>query len=301
MSSKRIERPQGEVLMIVVTDSAADLTPEDVQKHDIKIAPLHIQFPEGGVSAEEITPDEFYRRLKAMDPEIPTTSQPSSGAFAELYKGLAGLGRDILSIHISSGLSGTLESARLGAQQAPGVNVTHVDSMTLSGGERYQVLAAAQAIQSGVSLKDIKERLDKIRAATETIYTLETLTYLARGGRIGRVQALAGSLLKLKPIIKVDKADGKYSTVGKERTLPKSLEAIREYLLGVYGTQSPVRVSVMHGQFAEQAHILQEMLAEKLNVAKSEVLRISPVLGVHTGPGVVGAAVVPATLFEGLD
>jgi DegV family protein with EDD domain len=287
--------------MIVVTDSAADLTQEEVHKHDIKIAPLHIQFPDGGVSAEEITPDEFYRRLKAMDPDIPTTSQPSSGAFAELYKGLAGLGQDILSIHISSGLSGTLESARLGAQQAPGINVTHVDTMTLSGGQRYQVLAAIKAIQAGMSLEVILERLEKIRAATETIYTLETLTYLARGGRIGRVQALAGSLLKIKPIIKVDKADGKYSQVGRERTLPKALEAIRSYLLDVYGSVTALRVSVMHGQFAEQAHNLQDILAENLNVAKSEVLRISPVLGVHTGPGVVGAAVVPADLLEGLE
>jgi DegV family protein with EDD domain len=287
--------------MIVVTDSAADLTREDVQKHDIKIAPLHIQFPEGGISAEEITPDDFYRRLKAMEPELPTTSQPSSGAFASLYKDLAVLDRDILSIHISSGLSGTLESARLGAQQVPEANVTHVDTLTLSGGQRFQVLAAVKAIRAGMSVEATLERLDKIRAATETIYTLETLTYLARGGRIGRVQALAGSLLKIKPIIKVDKADGKYSQAGKERTLPKALEAIRSYLLSVYGPGTALQVSVMHGQFAEQAQILHDMLAEKLNVAKSEVLRISPVLGVHTGPGVVGAAVVPAGLMEGLE
>jgi DegV family protein with EDD domain len=287
--------------MIVVTDSAADLTRQDVEEHGVKIAPLHIQFPEGGVSAEEITPDEFYRRLKAMEPEIPTTSQPSSGAFAELYKGLSGLGEDILSIHISSGLSGTLESAQLGAKQTSEVNVSHVDTLTLSGGQRYQVLAAVKAVKAGWDMDAIRKRLDEIRMNTETIYTLETLTYLARGGRIGRVQALAGSILKIKPIIKVDKADGKYSTVGKERTLPKALEAIREYLLGVYGADTPLQVSVMHGQFAEQAKTLQEMLNEKLNVAKSEILRISPVLGVHTGPGVVGAAVVPISLMEGIE
>jgi DegV family protein with EDD domain len=287
--------------MIVVTDSAADLTRQDVEEYGVKIAPLQIQFPEGGVSAEEITPDEFYRRLKAMEPEIPTTSQPSAGAFAELYKGLSGLGNDILSIHISSGLSGTLESAQLGAKQTSEVNVSHVDSLTLSGGQRYQVLAAVKAVKAGWDMDAIRKRLDEIRMNTETIYTLETLTYLARGGRIGRVQALAGSILKIKPIIKVDKADGKYSTVGKERTLPKALDAIREYLLGVYGAETPVQVSVMHGQFEEQAKILQEMLNEKLNVAKSEILRISPVLGVHTGPGVVGAAVVPISLMEGIE
>ena len=287
--------------MIVVTDSAADLTRQEVQEHGIKVAPLHIQFPEGGVSAEEITPDDFYRRLRDMEPELPTTSQPSAGAFAELYKGLAELEQDIISIHISSGLSGTLESARLGARQTQGASVTHVDTLTLSGGQRYQVLAAVKAIKAGMSIDALLEQLEKIRAATETIYTLETLAYLARGGRIGRVQALAGSLLKIKPIIKVDKADGKYSTVGKERTIPKALDAIREYLVGIYGSQTALHVSVMHGQFAEQAKVLQNMLGEKLNVANSEILRISPVLGVHTGPGVVGAAVVPAALMEELD
>jgi DegV family protein with EDD domain len=286
--------------MIVVTDSAADLTRADIEQHAIKIAPLHIQFPEGGVSAEEITPDEFYSRLRAMEPEIPTTSQPSAGSFEKMYRELAAIDPEILSIHISSGLSGTVESARVGAQHATEAKVTLVDTLTLSGGERFQVLAAAKAIKAGWSIPAILERLDKIRAATETIYTLETLVYLARGGRIGRVQALAGSLLKLKPIIKVSKADGKYDTVAKERTMPKALENIRQYLLGVYGAHTPLHVSVLHGQFAEQAKILSGMLDEKLNVAKTEILRISPVLGVHTGPGIVGATVVPLDLFDNI-
>ena len=286
--------------MIVVTDSAADLTRADIEQYNIKIAPLHIQFPQGGVSAEEITPDEFYSRLKAMEPDIPTTSQPSAGSFAEMYRALAEIDPDILSVHISSGLSGTLESARLGAQEVAGANITLVDSMTLSGGQRFQVFGAVKGVKAGWSVPKILERLDQIRAATETIYTLETLVYLARGGRIGRVQALAGSILKLKPIIKVDKADGKYDTVGKERTMPKALEGIRQYLLGVYGAQTPLHISVMHGQFADQAKILSETLKEKLNVAKTEILRISPVLGVHTGPGIVGATVVPLELLEGI-
>ena len=286
--------------MIVVTDSAADLTREDIQEGQIHIAPLHIQFPDGGVSAEEITPDEFYSRLKAMEPDIPTTSQPSAGLFTQLYRELAKIDPDILSIHISSGLSGTLESARLGAKDASGANITLVDTLTLSGGERFQVLAAVKGIKAGWSLEQILARLDQIRAATETIYTLETLVYLARGGRIGRVQALAGSLLKLKPVIKVEKADGKYSTVGKERTMPKALENICQYLVGVYGSQTPLHVSILHGQFADQAQALYQLLGEKLNVARSEILRISPVLGVHTGPGIVGATVVPQELLEGI-
>jgi DegV family protein with EDD domain len=131
------------------------------------------------------------------------------------------------------------------------------------------------------------------------IYTLETLEYLARGGRIGRVQALAGAVLKIKPIIHVEHSDGKYSTVGKSRNISQALATIAEHLHGKYGNTS-LWVTVLHGQFAQQADALTNLLIGKLNVAKLEVMRISPVLGVHTGPGIVGAAVAPMSLLEDL-
>ncbi len=208
---------------------------------------------------------------------------------------------NVISIHISSGLSGTIESARIGAAQLPEEFVEIVDSMTLSGGQRFQVLAAAMAARAGKNKEFILERLSKIREATEVIYTLETLEYLQRGGRIGRVQALAGTLLHIKPIIRVEKSDGKYSTLGKERTILKALDAITDHIVNVYGKETPLLVSVLHGQLAEQAHILAELVQKKVNVSKLEILRISPVLGVHTGPGIVGMAVVPIQLMEGLD
>jgi DegV family protein with EDD domain len=284
--------------MKIVTDSAADMTREDVKAHDISIAPLFIQFPEGGVSAEDISADDFYDRLRKMVPQVPTTSQPSAGAFMELYKNVSHAGEEVLSIHISSGLSGTIESARSAAQELHDRSITLVDTMTLSGGERFQVLAAALAVKAGWPKKALLERLDQIRAATEVVYTLETLEYLARGGRIGRVQALAGSLLKLKPIIRVDKADGKYSTVGKERTIQRSLEKIADHLVSSFPEKPPLWVTVLHGQFSDQAENMGQMLRQKLNIAKMETLRISPVLGVHTGPGIVGAAVIPMSLME---
>jgi DegV family protein with EDD domain len=194
-------------------------------------------------------------------------------------------------------LSGTLNSARLGAAQAAGVAVHLFDSMTLSGGERFQVLAAARGIRAGWTLPQILERLQHVREETEVVYTLETLEYLARGGRIGRVQALAGMLLHLKPVIHVDHADGKYSTLGKARTIRKALETIGDHLATKYHDQA-VWVSVMHGQFQDQADALGALLKERLNVAKLETLRISPVLGVHTGPGIVGVAIVPLELMN---
>lgn len=281
--------------MKIVTDRAADLTDDDIIENSIHIAPLYINFPEGMIDSAELTPDDFYQRLEEMQPEIPSTSQPSEGIFSHLYQTVAQDGEEILSIHISSGLSGTLNSARLAAQQAAGRIVDVVDTMTLSGGERFQVLAAARLANLGWKKDAILKRLEEIRTTTEVIYTLETLTYLARGGRIGRVQALAGALLKIKPIIHVAPQDGKYSTLGRTSTINRALEAISDILSKRYGKED-VWVSVMHGQYTEKAQALAQILQSRLNIGKLEILRISPVLGVHTGPGIVGAAVMPMRL-----
>ena len=221
--------------MKIVTDCAADLSADELEKLGIMQAPLFIQFPEGEVNAVDITPDDFYNRLEAMRPAIPTTAQPSSGIFAELYRKIAEAEKNILSIHISSGLSGTINSARDGGEQVKSeINVSHWDTLSLSGGERFQVLAAALASRANWAMQSIQERLEKIREKTELIYTLDTLEYLARGGRIGRVKAITGALLNLKPIIRVD-TDGKYTTVKTERTIHKSISMIVEHVYEKYG------------------------------------------------------------------
>jgi DegV family protein with EDD domain len=285
--------------MKIVTDCAADMPPEELEQLDVTQAPLFIQFPEGEVNSVDISADDFYNRLEAMRPAIPTTAQPSSGIFAELYRRIAEVEKNILSIHISSGLSGTINAARDGGEQVkPDANVSYWDTLTLSGGERFQVMAAALASKANWAMHTIQERLERIREKTEVIYTLDTLEYLARGGRIGRVKAIAGALLNLKPVIRVD-SDGKYTTVTTGRTITKSMNSIAEYLHNKYA-QTPLWVTVLHGRFAEKAELLANDLKEKLNVARLEVNRISPVLGVHTGPGIVGAAVVPMELMEDL-
>lgn len=285
--------------MKIVTDCAADMSVKELEQLGVVAAPLFIQFPEGEVSSADISADEFYNRLEAMRPKIPTTAQPSGGIFAELYRKLAQTEKNIFSIHISSGLSGTINSARDGGEIVKAeANVSYWDTLTLSGGERFQVMAAALASKAGWAMNAIQERLTKIREKTEVIYTLDTLEYLARGGRIGRVKAIAGALLKLKPVIRVD-SDGKYSTVTTGRTLGKSMTAIADYLAEKYGN-TPLWVTVLHGRFAEKAGSISKEFQSKLNVAKMEVMRISPVLGVHTGPGIVGAAVVPMDLMSDL-
>ncbi len=285
--------------MKIVTDCAADMSAEEMDNLGVTQAPLYIQFPEGEVNSADLSADEFYNRLEAMRPAIPTTAQPSGGIFAELYRKISHLDKEILSLHISSGLSGTINAARDGSEQVqPETHVNLWDTLTLSGGERFQVIAAALAAKAGWTMNAIQDRLSAIRAKTEVIYTLDTLEYLARGGRIGRVQAIAGALLNLKPVIRVD-TDGKYSTVSTARTIGKSMSAITEHLHNKYAN-TPLWVTILHGRFAEKAEALSHELKDKLNIAKMEVMRISPVLGVHTGPGIVGAAVVPMELVKDL-
>ncbi len=286
--------------MRIVTDSAADLLPAEAQEHRITTAALTIHFPDKTISSEEISRDEFYTRLRTMGAQAPTTSQPSAGKFAEIYRELSDRDGGILSIHISSGLSGTIETSRLGAVQVPQTRIENIDTLTLSGGQRFQVLAAALAVKTGWDSAAIINRLHAIQQASEVIFTLDTLHYLARGGRIGRVQAIAGSLLHIKPVIEVDKMDGKYNSIGRVRTMKQGLEFICDTIRARFTDRRPLWVSVMHGQCIDQAEALKERLMVNLKVERAEILQISPVLGVHTGPGVVGAAAVPMDLFQDL-
>lgn len=286
--------------MKIVTDCGADMPADELKALGITEAPLYIQFPEGEISSADISIDDFYRRLEAMFPNLPTTAQPSSGLFHQLYESLLVDDSQVLSIHISSGLSGTVNSAENGKEKLSSPEKVSIwDTMTLSGGQRFQVMAAALAAKAGWAWQAIQKRLEDIRENTEVVYTLDTLEYLARGGRIGRVQALAGALLHIKPIIRVDHADGKYSTVSQTRTISRALAAIGDHLQKMYD-HKPLWVNILHGSFADKAEELTKQLNERLNIAKLEKMRISPVLGVHTGPGIVGAAVVPIELMKDL-
>jgi DegV family protein with EDD domain len=285
--------------MPIVTDSAADLTPDDLSAHDIHVIPLYIQFPEGEARASDLSPDAFYDRLRGMYPAVPSTSQPSTGDFTSVYESLAGQPEPILSIHISAGLSGTVKTAGLAQRQLPDANLHVIDTMTLSPGERFQVLAAARALKKGWSVEQIKAHLDAMRAETEAVFTLETLEYLQKGGRIGRVQALAGSILGIKPIIHVDHADGRYSTLARARTMSQALTQIADHVLRLYGSE-PLWVTIIHGQAAERAQQLAEAVQARSKVAQLDTIRISPVLGVHTGPGVIGLGAVPMRHFADL-
>ncbi|MGD0807976.1 MAG: DegV family protein, partial [Anaerolineales bacterium] len=193
--------------MQIVTDSGCDLNLTVQQKAElgIHVVPLSVTlgqstFEEG----PELDAASFYTRLDTGG-ELPTTSQPAPATFADLYRRLAKITPPILSIHISSGLSGTLNSARAAAVEVPEAKVTFFDTKTLSVGAGWQVEAAARAARAGWAIERILALLERIRASTETLFTLKELKYLIHGGRISHLKGLVASVLDIKPIIGVDK------------------------------------------------------------------------------------------------
>jgi len=285
----------------IVTDRGMDLSPEQMEDLDIHFVPL--TFTLGGKSyrsGEDIQPDEFYALLEA-DGGFPTTSQPSPGVFAELYRRLAESDPDILSIHISSGLSGTVNAARLGAQMVPEANVTVVDSKTLSGALGWQVEAAAKAVKAGWAKERVLALVDRVRAATDTIYTLATLRYLIHGGRISHLKGLLGSVLNIKPLIGVEKEHGTYVQQGSARTLRGAISRIADLVAEQHAPGTALRAQVLHGANPEGAAFLRERLESLFACEWLPTGPIAPVLGAHTGPGLVGVAFAPvAALPEGL-
>ena len=284
--------------MHILTDAGADLTAEQTAGLTVHSVPLTFTL-DGDTyrSGIDIEPAAFYKLL-AGTKSFPTTSQPAPGDFAAAYQKLiAGGDRDILSVHISSGLSGTLNAARLGAQQVPEANVTFVDTLTLSGAEGWVVEAAGRMNLAGWPLARILPVLDQIGKATETYYTLETLKYLEHGGRISHIQALLGQILDLKPIIGVEKEHGTYAVHSRERSVKKAVGKIAEMVAARYGGAGQVRVMVMHGNNVPAAEELAKQIGQRIDMRLLPIGPIAPVLGAHTGPGLVGVCAAPLAVF----
>lgn len=286
--------------MHIVTDGAADISPEQLQ--DLCIHTVPISFTLDGKtyrSGVDIQPEAFYHLLDGTS-SFPTTSQPSPGDFADLYRLLAQTDPEILTIHISHGLSGTGNAARLGAQMVPEAKVTFYDTRTLSGAQGWHVVAAARAAKAGWSMAQILEMLSTITEATETLYTLATLKYLIHGGRISHLRGLVGSLLDIKPIIGVAKDDGKYVQRGNGRSLKKAILVVPQLIARQHAPGSEMRVQVMHGDNAEGAHQLREAVDAMFRCTWLPLSPIAPVLGAHTGSGLVGIVYAPQSAFAGL-
>ena len=286
--------------MQIVTDSGMDLAPEQSAGLPIHSVPLILTLDGRSYrSGVEIQPQEFYALLAASE-NFPTTSQPSPGDFAELYQKVAATDPDILSIHISSGLSGTLNAAKLGAQMVPEANVTFYDSKTLSGALGWHVEAAGRAINAGWDRDRILELLAQVSRVTDTLYTLATLKYLIHGGRISHLRGLIGSLLDIKPIIGVEKQGGTYVQQGTARSLNRAIPSLADHIAKQHPAGSSLRIQILHGHNAEGAEQLRERLDSMFDCHWLPTGPIAPVLGAHTGPGLVGVVYAPADAYPAI-
>jgi len=272
----------------LVTDSTADLTEEIKKEYDIHVVPLKVRFKDEEYFDNEISSEEFYKRLE-NETQLPVTSQPSPEDFTNLYRTLLKNYEEIISIHISSGLSGTVNAAHLAKQSLNG-NIHIVDSKTISLGIGLMVMEAARNIKEGLSALQIVEGLSAMRKNIETLFTLNTLEYLQKGGRIGKVQGVVGTLLNIKPVIRVGD-DGIYHTYKNARSQERALNSIVQAFKELARDRKFVKLAVAHGAAHQAGSYLKEALESALQLKTSIFTQVGPVIGAHTGPGTVGAAV----------
>lgn len=286
--------------MHIVTDSGTDLnfSPEEAAEHNLHTVPLNVTLD--GVTYQEgvnLQPAKFYRLL-AESSNLPITSQPSAGQFAELYRALAVTNANILSIHMTSGLSGTFNSAVAGAKMVPEAKVTHVDTKTLSAPAGWQVEAAARAAKAGWGLDRILDLLKRIGDACESIYTLDELKYLIHGGRISHMKGIIASLINIKPLIGVEKINGTYVQLGQVRTFKGALNGLVKQIKKKHPLGSELRVQVLHSQNPDGANYLRDQIDKLFKCNWLPLGPMSLVLGAHTGPSMVGVGFGPQEVFD---
>lgn len=273
----------------LITDSSCDLDKKIIDEYNIKVLPLRIIYKEKEfIDRVNITPQEVYDRLSV---EIPTTSMPSLDDMESIFKSLEADGyTHVIAVLISSGLSGTLNALKLVARDYPNLTTFVFDSKSLSLGLGVLVIECAKLIKSGKSFEEIANLLPSIKDRVSLYYVVETLEYLTKGGRIGKVAGTIGQLLNLKPIISIDN-EGKYYTYakvrGRKQSINKLVEIAKEAL-----SSAKSQVYVMQGGAIEEGKKLFETISLLSNITSISFTDISPALGVHTGPGLLGVAIV---------
>ena len=280
----------------VVTDSTHYLPRELVASRGIHVVSLYVN--QGGVTTKESEMpgyEAFYEGLRTAA-QLPTTSQPSIGDFMEVYEPLAAAGRDIVSIHLSGGLSGTVESARQAAAEiGPQCRIEVVDSLSTAGGLAMVVLAAQAAADGGAGVEVVAERA---REATEKMaiwFAVDTLEYFRRGGRIGRAQAWIGGALSVKPILSF--SDGTLQPIERVRTRRRAVEQMLDHLRARRADGATAWV-VQHIQSPDFAAKLVEGGREIFGTEPLLVTEVGPVLGTYAGPGMLGVGGMPPSLLQ---
>ena len=272
----------------IVTDSTADLSLEQQRAAGITVVPLNVHFgDEVFKDRVDLSSEEFFRKLKAAS-QLPRTSQPSVGIFEEVFRKLSGGGDEVVAVLLSSKVSGTYNAALMAAQSVPG-KVDVIDSESASMALGFLALEAAQMAAGGASRAALTEAVRKLVPKARILCAIDTLTYLERGGRIGKARALLGSLLNFKPLITL--RDGEVVPLGRARGRPQMLDRLVE-LLRRDGRVT--RLAVLHGAAAGEAEHLQARLAGDYPELEVIVSEIGPVLATHTGPGVIGITYLTA-------
>ena len=270
----------------VVTDSTSDLPADAAKALDITVVPANIHFGDkvyrDGV---DLSTDDFYRKLQA-DPVLPKTSTPSPGDFKGVYQRLAGESDAIVSIHVASKLSATLEAAVMGSRDL-NLPISIVDSQTASMACGLLAIVAAKAAQRGASLAEIETLLHSAIPRTITYGVFGTLEYLYKGGRIGRAQAFLGSLLKLNPILAI--SHGEIVPVARVRTRDKAIARLCEILRD---SGTPEEMCVMRTTDPGEADELAGRLAPLFPLERMYRASIGPAMGTYVGPGAVGVSVI---------
>ena len=272
----------------IVTDSTAYLPPELITRYGIEVVPLKVLFgPEAYTEGVDISNEEFYRKL-AQASTLPTTSQPSIGDFVQVYDKAAREAAPILSIHISSKLSATINSALNAKDELPQVQIEVVDSLCSCMGMGMIVLAAARAAEEGQALSQIRASIERLIKGMHLFFVVDTLEYLHKGGRIGGAATLLGTALRIKPILCVK--DGQIDALARVRTKRKAVARMLELVEERVQRGAAVHVAVLHAQAAEEALALQEEVRARFDCAEMHLSELGPVIGTHVGPRAVGLA-----------
>lgn len=272
----------------VLVDSAGDLPLDLMNKKNIKLMPLRISYSSGEYrDVVEISADEIYENLKK---EVPKTSLPSAQDIQNILTDLEKEGyTHIIAITISSGLSGTFNSVRLLLDDHPTFKSHVFDTKILAMPEGLVALEVANLVEKGLSFDEIVKEIPRIRERITGYFTINTLEYLLKGGRIGRISGVIGEMLNLKPVVTTDK-DGVYYTItkarGRKQSISKLIGLLKEDL-----KKGKSNVWVLHADALDEALKIKETIKDLNNIVEIGISQISPALGVHGGPGLLGFAV----------
>jgi DegV family protein with EDD domain len=274
--------------VVLVTDSTGYLPKELIDLYQIRVAPqVLIWGKETFLDGIDILPDEFYRRLKTAK-VMPSTSQVTPATMLDIFGRILNDGNEALGIFIGAELSGTLASANQARGELAKEKIELVDSGTTAMAMGFQVLAAARALEKGANLHEAAEVARETSHHTGVVFTVDTLEFLQRGGRIGAASRYLGTALNVKPILEV--RGGKVEPIERIRTKSKALDRVLDIIAERIDGQKPVRISAIHALAEEEANRLLERAVGRFHPLESYMAVVSPVVGTHAGPGTVGLA-----------